>query len=725
MRDLIRKFILETFSFGYGNNDYLSDLGDPDIKDKMGATAFQPDPVGVGLGLVNEFNEDLEYNHVDDATKDEFVLSEKQVDENGFGGSELYTTDNLVGDISKPPYRKGAVELAEREKKYMQGSVAVDVKKQCRLAGLGNTSKACNQGEIKNLTFSNINEGELNEEISKLEDLPFKNDILALGGEIYSVGGAVRDEIIGKESKDLDVLITGIPIETLERILSEYGKVDAVGKSFGVLKFKAKGSKEEIDITIPRTEKSTGEGGYRGFDVESDHTLSIEDDLKRRDLTINAIAKDIYGNFVDPYGGIDDIKRGVIREVNPDAFSEDPLRMLRAIQFSSRFNFKIDEETYEKIKNNTKRIKEISPERILIELDKIATKGDAKIGAYHLINSGLYQEIFNIKIGFDPKKPWDSVENIGDFIYLLLSDTKNSSDVYKEVLKGDLNTYKYINALEKIDYSSSDRVINRMVANMMYGISPKSLESDLLPKELKIAADELLSGKYPKSLKDVEVSGNDLISLGFKQNKELGEFLKRILSLIYSDKLKNNKEEIIDYVKREKNMDEKYDYSRIKQDLEKKGFLPTPKKREDKKKKELTFIAYSAIVLNKSSRERLLRVMGDKIPENWEVIADHVTINMGSIKDDATPHLDLPILIQALDYAINDKVLCVGVNCDPIKTKNSKPHITIAVNREGGAKPRDCNDIPDNEFINLKRPLRLSGYVREIPHNFKTKDEKY
>ncbi len=173
MKEFIKKVIQESFSFGYGNNDYLSDLGNPDIKDKMGATAFQPDPVGVRMGLVNEFDEDLEYNHVSDATSDKYFLSEKEktvlrdclkqinemldgIQENSFGGSELYTTDNIVGDIFKPTYRQGTID--EREKKYMDGSVAVDVKKQCRLGGLGSTSKACNQGEIENLVFSKISE---------------------------------------------------------------------------------------------------------------------------------------------------------------------------------------------------------------------------------------------------------------------------------------------------------------------------------------------------------------------------------------------------------------------------------------------------------------------------------------------------------------------------------------------------------------------------------------
>lgn len=717
MRDLIKKTIQETFSFGYGNNDYLSDLGNPDIKDKMGATAFQPDGVGTQLGLVNEFNEDLEYNHVDDATKDEFVLTEKDINEDSFGGSELYTTDDLVGDMSKPPYRKGTTEIAEREKKYMDGSVAVDVKRQCRLGGLGNTSKACNQGEIQNLTFSKINENIINEEISKLEDLPFKNDIMALGGEIYSVGGAVRDEIIGKESKDLDVLITGIPIQTLEKILSEYGKVDAVGKSFGVLKFKSHGSSEEIDITIPRIDTSTGGGGYKGFEVQSDHTLSIEDDLIRRDITINAIAKDIYGNYIDPYGGIEDIKSGVIREVNPNAFSEDPLRMLRAIQFSSRFGFEIDSETYNKIKKNAYRIKEISPERILIELEKIATKGDAKIGAINLIDSGLYEKIFNFKPKFMRTRPWGLVQNIGDFIYLLLENTNKASDIYKNVLKGDNNTFKYINALEKINMLSNDIRKNRIVSNIMYNISPESLKSEILPEPLRVTSKELLSGKYPKSLKELKITGNDLLKIGFKQNKGIGQLLKEILSLIYFDKLNNNRDELINYSKKKYEMseiNEKYNLNDIKNDLRKKGMLP---KSKDKKieKKIPEFISYSAVVLKDMSKERLINLFINKIPKGWKIIADHMTINMGKISDDAAPYLGMSVNLFGVDYAMNDRVLCLGIDPNTIKTKNDKPHITIAVNDKAGAKPKESNDIPPSDFIKLKRRIRLSGYVKEVP----------
>jgi len=231
-----------------------------------------------------------------------------------------------------------------------------------------------------NITFadSNENSNTVNEtemvnenEIMSLNDLPFKQEIEGLGAKIYSVGGAVRDEFLGKESKDLDILITGIPMDNLEQLLSKYGRVDAVGKSFGVIKFKPKGSTEDIDIAIPRTEVPTGAGGHKGFDVKSDHTLPIEDDLKRRDLTINAIAKDSEGNIIDPFGGVEDLKNKIIRAVDPNAFNDDPLRMLRAVQFSARFGFTIEPNTMEMIKQTADKVKTISPERVIIEFEKI------------------------------------------------------------------------------------------------------------------------------------------------------------------------------------------------------------------------------------------------------------------------------------------------------------------------------------------------------------------
>lgn len=91
-------------------------------------------------------------------------------------------------------------------------------------------------------------------EVLNINELAFKQDVISAGGKIYSVGGKVRDEFLGKESKDLDILITGIPFDELEKILKKYGSVNSVGKSFGIIKFKQFGDTEEVDIAIPRKE---------------------------------------------------------------------------------------------------------------------------------------------------------------------------------------------------------------------------------------------------------------------------------------------------------------------------------------------------------------------------------------------------------------------------------------------------------------------------------------
>jgi len=398
--------------------------------------------------------------------------------------------------------------------------------------------------------------------LMSLQELPFKQEIQQLGGKIYSVGGAVRDEFLGKESKDLDILITGIPMDKLEQILSKYGRVDAVGKSFGILKFKPKGATEDIDIAIPRTEKPTGGGGHRGFEVSSDHALPIEKDLERRDFTINTIAKDIDGNIVDPYGGQKDLQDKIIRVVNPEAFSDDPLRMLRAVQFASRFGFTIEPETMKMIQDNAERIKEIPPERILTEFDKIVKGGNKLTGAFLLKQTGLLRNIFGKDLGIlVGQNVWENVKTMGEFIYLLSHNlVENPAEFYKNRLKGDIDTYKEIRALQLAFESgeATNLVEARSIAHNMYVISPQSLQSNIIPKVIKTAAQELLSGKYPKTIGELAVNGNDLMSLGL-QGKQIGNTLKMMLLKIYSGGVINKKEDLLALTSQnKKNLNESY-----------------------------------------------------------------------------------------------------------------------------------------------------------------------
>lgn len=384
--------------------------------------------------------------------------------------------------------------------------------------------------------------------IISLKDLPFKDTIQKMGGKIYSVGGAVRDEFLGKESKDLDILITGIPMDKLEQILSNFGRVDAVGQSFGILKFKPQGATEDIDVAIPRTEVATGGGGHKGFDVTSDHNLSIEDDLKRRDFTINAIAKDMDGNLIDPFGGQKDLANKKIKLVNAEAFSDDPLRMLRAIGFAARFDFDIDPKTEFMIKSNASRIKEIAGERILEEFNKVVNKnGDKRFAANLLKRTGIFKEIFGSDIDKSviDRSPFEEVSTLGEFIFLLTRQLSNPADVFRTKLKGDINTAKEIEALSYgFDNITDNRIKNRVVVHNMFTKSPNSINSVILPKQLRMAADDLISGKYPKNIKELDINGNDLMNLGLK-GKEVGDSLKNLLVKVFSDKLKNNKKDLL------------------------------------------------------------------------------------------------------------------------------------------------------------------------------------
>jgi tRNA nucleotidyltransferase (CCA-adding enzyme) len=219
-------------------------------------------------------------------------------------------------------------------------------------------------------------------------------------GKLYEVGGTIRDSLIaGKPApKDADFLVTGIPYQELSRLLREFGRVDLVGRSFGVIKFTPYRDNDEpphtYDFVLPRKEISTG-SGHRDFQVDFDHTLSVEEDLKRRDFTINAIARDIgTGEIVDPLGGRDDIRAGLLRYTSPRSFEEDPLRMLRAMQFAARFEFEIEPETYAAIKKNVKLIETITPERINEEFNKLLEKADQpSIGFKLMQQTGLLKLI--------------------------------------------------------------------------------------------------------------------------------------------------------------------------------------------------------------------------------------------------------------------------------------------------------------------------------------------
>lgn len=391
----------------------------------------------------------------------------------------------------------------------------------------------------------------LNNFTNILNSKPFIKSLISnLNADVYLVGGATRDLILNKPNKDIDLLIRKVPIDLLISDLQKFGKVDVVGKSFGVIKFIDQDG-VDYDIALPRMEKPTGEGGYKGFEIQSDENLPIDVDLSRRDARFNAMGIHLNtGTFIDPLGGLKDIENKQISAANPEAFSDDPLRMIRIVAQACRFNFTIENNTMQMILDNASRIKEISAERLLTEFDKIIKKGDIRIGVQLLKDTKLFENIFGfeLKQSVIDRSPFEEVRTMGEFIYLMIRLLSNPSEYYlkrfsAEDAKRD-KIYKDIKALDlAFNYDGENPIEARSIAHNMYVTSSLSIESLILPEVIGVACQELLSGKYLKIVNELALNGQDLMNLGLK-GKEIGDAQKKLLINIYADKVANTPEDL-------------------------------------------------------------------------------------------------------------------------------------------------------------------------------------
>lgn len=184
------------------------------------------------------------------------------------------------------------------------------------------------------------------------------------GGRTFYVGGCVRDRLRGVPCTDIDVEVHGLRPQVLEALLDDLGQRLTMGASFGI--YGLKGC--SLDIAMPRKEHLRG-SGHRDFDVCVDPFLGPAQAARRRDFTINAMMEDVLtGELVDPFGGQEDLKAGILRHVDGSTFGDDPLRVLRCAQFAARFGFSVAAETTARCK--AMDLRTLSRERILAELEK-------------------------------------------------------------------------------------------------------------------------------------------------------------------------------------------------------------------------------------------------------------------------------------------------------------------------------------------------------------------
>ena len=189
------------------------------------------------------------------------------------------------------------------------------------------------------------------------------------GGRALVVGGWVRDRLLGHPSKDADVEIFGIAQDRLPSLLAAFGRVEPVGQSFPVYKVVSPDDGSQIDVALPRRESKSGRG-HKGFDVQGDPDMSIEEAARRRDFRVNAIAWDpLTGAFEDPFDGRGDLDRRLLRAVDLTTFGDDSLRVLRAVQFAARFEFALDADTAALCR--TIPLDDLPAERVWGEIEKL------------------------------------------------------------------------------------------------------------------------------------------------------------------------------------------------------------------------------------------------------------------------------------------------------------------------------------------------------------------
>jgi len=364
---------------------------------------------------------------------------------------------------------------------------------------------------------------------------------LARNAELYVVGGSVRDGFIGKPIKDVDIIVDGLSFSGIQKVLNPYGKQNLVGDSFSVIKFKPHGYEgEDFDIAVPREDRKIGKG-HKGFEIVTDG-VDVHGDLKRRDFTINSMAVNIMdGKLLDPFNGQKDLKDRKIKATDPKAFIEDPLRILRGIQFASRFGFDIDKKTMKMMKDNAHLIKEITGERIREEFEKIVLKGSTQRGLDLLHETDVDKALFDKKmLKYD--KEFDHLDLVSFYYMLAIVGDVDPYTFFMKRLKGGKRQGEKIGeAIKMLDnligkwYEASEVDKKYLVMNAITKF-PRMDDIALIPPEADDIILEMRKNKIPMTKDDVPISGQDVMELyNIPQSEEVG----KTLDMMYKAALMN------------------------------------------------------------------------------------------------------------------------------------------------------------------------------------------
>jgi len=384
------------------------------------------------------------------------------------------------------------------------------------------------------------------------------------GYSAYLVGGCVRDAIMGNTPNDYDITTSALPDE-IQNVFENRKTLDIGIKHGTITVFTDTG--RQIEVTTYRTD-----GEYKDNRHPESVTFvdDIKGDLSRRDFTVNALAYNHQDGLVDVFGGKSDIDNKIIRCVgNPDIrFNEDALRILRGLRFASTLGFTVEENTAKSIKENCELLKNVSVERILVELKKmIAGEIFCDISkeftcVFYVVLPELLQSAKNVNNAFE-RASYCENDFILRFAILFCNDNQGDESLAENALKRLNSDKKSINSVKKLINAyqnfDEDMSVKRVINMLGYEDAERYFKMKLSQREKGFEnkltlLNEIKNNNECVFIEDMAISGKDLISLGFASNKSMGDILNALFEMVLNDEIPNEKGVLISKASSFKNL---------------------------------------------------------------------------------------------------------------------------------------------------------------------------
>jgi tRNA nucleotidyltransferase (CCA-adding enzyme) len=442
-------------------------------------------------------------------------------------------------------------------------------------------------------------------------DRTIEDFVRGLALDAYLVGGAVRDELLGLESKDADFVVPGVDYDGLRRALEPHGRVEdleVAGSRVGARLYprdqKVRAAAPAgIEFAPPRAERSTGPGRH-DFEIVADPGLSIEDDMARRDFTVNAMARRLEtGDLVDPFGGATDLKAGVLRTVSPQSFAEDPLRLVRGLRLVSQLGLTPDEPTLHQMCDEADSIRLVSGERLggglradgLGELSKLLLGAQPARALRLARDTGVLTALLpelEQTIGFEQDSDRQHL-SLDEHTFEVVQAAAEAGaslpvrlaalfhDAGKPGANGDhaergagltaaalarlrypLRLQSYVTRLVRAHAFSLEDVDERFARRFLRDHGDELAfdlvvhkQADLRGKQAPPSEHEAAARlrtlleeqrEQPHRLEDLAVDGSDLLDLGYREGPELGRALDSLLDAVVDDPALNTREQLLE-----------------------------------------------------------------------------------------------------------------------------------------------------------------------------------